>query len=271
MAVAGIQININTEEFRSVRDQLARFFLPAGATNVMAAALRKAIVPARQRLKDISPVGPTGNLKRAVSSKVVQYKQDGVAVAIVGYKRAAAADSTSAAGGSVRSGPDRARHQYWLEFGTDQRPLRQSAKQRTYKRRSPTAPFTRTRNGRTETVRGKGVEHQVTELTPTYIASSFNRLGPFKIVTAPGDGRVQTEPAYPRAFFRKSKTPSVIPAMPAGGSRGIPPVQTAFTDTQGEMASILQRELSLSLAQAWAALRFRDGGTLEGQDTLSPA
>lgn len=270
MAVAGITLNINTDEFRSFRDQLARFFPPRQASLVMAAALRKAIRPAVTRLRDVTPIGPTGNLRRAVMSKVVEYKDDGVAVGIVGYRRAGKAKSSSAAGGTVRAGPDRGFHQWWLEFGTDERPLKQQGKRRSYMRRSPTVPFTRTRNGRTETVRGKGVVHPVTELTETYIASSFNELGPFKFEKSQ-NGRVQTSPAYPRAFFRKSKTRIVIPAMPAGGNAGMPPVQTAFMQTQGEMAAILQAELGISLAQAWSALRYRERGSVTGQDTLGPA
>jgi hypothetical protein len=81
---------------------------------------------------------------------------------------------------------------------------------------------------------------------------------------------VQTEPAYPRAFFKKSKTPIVIPAMPVGGRSGRPPVLTAFNDTQARVAEYLQRELSLSLGEAWAALRLRDSGSVTGTDTLGP-
>ena len=58
--------------------------------------------------------------------------------------------------------------------------------------------------------------------------------------------------------------------MPAGGTSGRPPVQTAFTQTQPQVAEILQRELSLTLGQAWAALRFRDAGSITGTDTLGP-
>lgn len=275
MAVAGIQISINTDEFRNFRDQLARFFPPRQATPIMAAAIRKAIQPTTQRLRAITPVGPTGNLRRAVTSKVVQYRNDGVAVGIVGYTRAGKQTFGSAAGGTVRAGKDRGFHQWWLEYGTDERKLLQSPKRRKYMRRSPTAAFSRTRvmNGKTVTdiVRGKGVLHEVQEQTETYIASSFNKLGPFKILKSVGGGRVQTDPAYPRAFFRKSNEPIRIPAMPAGGSQGIPPVQTAFRETESQMATILQQELRLSLEEAWAALRFRSSGSASGTDTLGGA
>lgn len=271
MAVAGISISMNTD-FDSLITGIGKFFPPKQAAGVVAAAIRKAIQPVTRRLRQVTPVGPTGNLKRAVSSKVVQYKQDGVAVGIVGYTRAGRGKATSAAGGAVRAGKDRGFHQYWLERGTDEREI-DTPVLRRYSRKSPTVPFIRRRRTPagvvTETVNGRGVVHQVQEKTPTYIASSFRKLGPFRVLKAVGgDGRVQTDPAYPNAFFRKSKTPIVINPMPAGGTSGQPPLSTAWLQTQGEVADILQRELSLSLAEAWASLRFRDTGTFDGTDTL---
>jgi hypothetical protein len=116
---------------------------------------------------------------------------------------------------------------------------------------------------------GKGVLHTVEERTPTYIASSFNKLGPFAIAkSVGGDGRVQTDPAYPKAFFRKSKTPIIIPEMPIGGATGMPPLKTAWEQTQSLVADSLRRDLALTLEQAWAALRYRDSGSASGTDTL---
>jgi hypothetical protein len=79
---------------------------------------------------------------------------------------------------------------------------------------------------------------------------------------------VQTDPAYPRAFFKASANPIVIPPTPEGGRAGIPPVQTAWDQTQGTVARYLQEELSLRLSEAWAALRFRASGSITGTDTL---
>jgi hypothetical protein len=272
MAVAGIQLNINTEELRGLAANLRAFFPKADAANVLGDAIEKAIWPAYLRLREVTPVGPTGNLKRAVSYKIVKYKQSGVAVGLIGYQRAGQGDARSAAGGTVLAGPDRAFHQWWLEFGTRQRRVGKFSNT-PYQRKSPTKPFTRRRRTPsgvvTETVRGKGVVHWVSGQN-AYIASSFNRLGPFKF-DKQEKGRVQTDPAYPRAFFKKSKTPIVIPAMPVGGEKGQPPVQTAWNQTQGQVAEYLQRELSLSLGEAWAALRFRESGSITGQDTLGPA
>jgi hypothetical protein len=270
MAVAGVQLSIDTTELRSLRDNIQSFFKKAEAAEKLGDAIEKAILPLYLRLREVTPLGPTGNLRRAVAQKVVKYKQTGVAVGIVGYQRAGAAGSSSAAGGSVRAGPDRGFHQWWLEFGTQQRTVSKFSNE-PYQRRSPTKPFTRVRNGRQETVRGKGVVHWVSGQN-AYIASSFNKLGPFKFdqKSAGSDGRVQTDPPYPRAFFKKSKTPIVIPAMPAGGTAGRPPVQTAFDQTQARVAEYLQRELSLTMLEAWNALRIRDSGSVTGTDTLGP-
>lgn len=268
MAVGGISIDINTDELRELRDRIRSFFPNQQAAQILAPIMRKAVQPMVRRLREVSPVGPTGNLKRAAASKVVTYKRDGVAVGIVGYRRAGREAAGSAAGGSVRAGPDRAFHQWWLERGTQDR-KNFKPKARVYARKSPTKPFVRTRNGQQETVQGRGVLHMVEERTETYIASSFNKLGPFTIKKTIGrDGRVETDPAYPRAFFRKSKTPIVLAGVTPGGSQGRPPLQSAFQDTQAEMAAILQRELKVSIEQAWAALRYRDEGTFSGTDTL---
>jgi len=271
MAVGGVQININAEELRGLRDKLASFFPNKQAADVIGDAVRKAIQPMTRRLREITPVGPTGNLKRAVTSKVVKYKQTGVAVGIVGYTRAGQGGSASAAGGSVRVGKDRAFHQWLLEFGTKRRVLTKIS-DKPYQRKSPTTPFTRVRMGQQETVRGKGVVHWVSGQNAV-IASSFNKLGPFQVVKGRSDrAGVQTDPNYPAAFFKKAKKgqPLIIEASPEGGVKGIPPVQTAFVQTQGEIASILQRELSLSLSQAWSSLRIRDTGSVSGTDTLGP-
>lgn len=268
MAVGGIKLDINTEELRGLQREIKRFFPAKQAAKVLEPIIRKAIRPTVQYLRYITPVGPTGNLKRAVSSKVVAYQQDGVAVGLVGFTRASREAATSAAGGSVRAGKDRAFHQWWIERGTQER-KNFKPKLRTYARRSPTRPYFRNRNGQWELVNGKGVVHIVEEKTPTYIASSFNKLGPFKIAKMVGrDGRVETDPAYPNAFFRKSKTPISIPGVPVGGTGGVPPLKTAWEQTQAIVAESLRRDLALTLEQAWTALRFKDSGTVSGTDTL---
>jgi hypothetical protein len=211
----------------------------------------------------VTPVGPTGNLKRAVNYKVVKYKQTGVAVGLIGYNRAGAASSSSAAGGTVQAGPDRAFHQWWLEFGTKQRRISKFSNE-PYQRKSPTTPFVRVRNGRQETVRGKGVVHWVSGQN-AYIASSYKSLGPFGMIRQPGNkSRVQTDPPTPGAYFKKSPNPIVIPPTPEGGVAGQPPIRTAFAQTQGQVAAILQQELRISLERALSTLTYSATGTISG-------
>lgn len=276
MAVAGVSVNVNSSELGDLSARLRTFLPPRQAADIVGDAVQKAIVPMTQALKAITPVGPTGNLKRAVKSKVVRYYASGVAVGIVGYNRAGSGKSESAQGGKVRKGKDRAFHQWWLEFGVKERII-QKFSNKQYDRRSPTVPYTRIRLGVEETVQGRGILHKVSGQN-AYIASSYDEekyLGPFEIVrlARSGDGksRVQTDPPYPNAFFKKSSNPIVIRPQPAGGRSGRPPIQSAFDQTQGQIASILQRELGLSLAEAWSTLRYSDTGSVSGTDTLGPA
>lgn len=215
----------------------------------MEAVLEKAVQPAFRRLFETTPVGPTGNLREARDYKIVQYPLDGVAVAIIGYRRAGREPSASAAGGSVRKGKDRAFHQWWLENGTNERVISKLA-DKPYRRRAHQRTM---KSGVVAMIR----EHQVAR-QGGYIASSFNKLGGFEgFVPTPrmprGSGtpqRVQTRPAYPGAFFKKSSQPIRIPPMLPGGRDGQPPLQTAYDTSRQQIAEILQRELRLTLEEA---------------------
>jgi hypothetical protein len=255
MATVGISLTIEQTELRELQKALGRVFTPGEKAQILKRALEKAVAPVLARLKQTTPLGPTGNLREAATSKVIPYTRSGNAVALVGFQRAGRQRSDSAAGGTVRAGPDRAFHQWWLENGTQPRQVGKLS-DTPYTRR---AHQRRTRSGtvadvQEHTVKGQG----------GYIASSFNRLGPFKMVKDPSrPDRVTTEPPYQRAFFRKSKTPITIPAMPVGGSTGQPPLQTAWDQTQSTAAEILQRELQISLEAALDALTRSASGSVD--------
>jgi hypothetical protein len=253
MAVAGVSLSLDTSELLRLQEALGKVFTPEGLAATLGSAIENALEPAKRRLRENTPAGPTGNLKRAVNMKVVEYKNSGVAVGLLGYNRAGSGKSTSAAGGTVQAGPDRAFHQWWLEFGTKQRviaklsnkPYQRKAHQRTMK------------SGKVASIKA----HQVSGQN-AYIASSYNKLGPFTMAKGT-DGRVQTDPAYPKAFFRKSKTPIVIPAMNPGGS-GEPPVQKTWREYQGKVAERLTSELRISLERALEALTYTSTGSVTG-------
>ncbi len=251
MAVAGIQLSAEVADLKELQQSIGRLFTPADKASILEAAIEKAIYPAFLRLREVTPAGPTGNLRRAISYKVVKYPLDGTAVGILGFRRAGRGPSESAQGGTVRQGPDRAFHQWWLEYGTQQRQVSKIADK----------PYTRL--GHTRRMRsGKVVEVATHEVKRQggYIASSYNRLGEFRVLKTarPARGqqghRVQTDPQYPNAFFKKSSTPIVIPPMPIGGSRGEPPLQTAWNNTRATVAEYLRRELRISLEAALSSL-----------------
>lgn len=238
MAVAGIFIKGEIPELEDLQKGLRALADKKTNALILKEALEKAIWPAFLRLREITPVGPTGNLRRAVGWKAKAYPRNGGAVGLVGYRRSGKAASQSAQGGTVQTGPDRAFHQWFVEYGTQPRQVSKFAN----------APYQR--------VSKNGVVHWVSGQN-AYIASSYNKLGKFDLLKSP-NGRVQTDPAYPKAFFRKSKTPIVIPPMPAGGTQGVPPVQTAFRESQSKVAFILQQELRISLERAAGTLAIRD-------------
>jgi hypothetical protein len=192
------------------------------AARVIGAGLRRAAKPGEAALKQITPKGPTGNLRRSIKTLVKRYPRDGAAVAVVGYVKAGTGKARSAGGGKVMKGPDRAFHQFWIEFGTADR----------YSKK-PSA-----RGG--------------------YIASSYRKFGPFVLK---GAGKVQTSPAYPKAFFKKSATPVYLRSTGAQH-----PVETAFrmsknaiaANLNGEMQKALQNGLKILEDQASRAAQMND-------------
>jgi hypothetical protein len=267
MATAGIVITADFPELKAVGDAIRGLGNPNFTATSLKAALEKAIKPAEVRLRELTPVGPTGNLRAAVTSVAKAYTKNGNAVGLIGYRRTGKRGSESAAGGKVRvtSGGkgDRAYHQWLIEFGTRARVVSKFSNT-PYQRRSPSVPFVRTRMGRQEVVRGKGVVHTVSGQN-AYIASSYKSLGPFGMIRQPGNkSRVQTDPPTPGAYFKKSPNPIVIPPTPEGGVAGQPPIRTAFQQTQSQVAAILQQELRISLERALSTLTYSATGTISG-------
>lgn len=259
MATAGIQISAEIAELRELQQALGVVFEPKRKAKILQDALEKAVFPALLRLKETTPVGPTGNLKRAATYKVKPYTAQGNAVAVLGYTQANRAAAASAQGGKVRAGKDLAFHQWWLENGLGQRVISKPANE-PYTRKAHTRTM---KSGKVADVRQHEVARQ-----GGYIASSYNSLGQFEMVPTPrmprGSGagqKVQTRPGYDKAFFKKSKDPIVIPPQPPGGKTGRPPLQTAWDQTRADVARILQAELRISLEQALDALTYTRTGT----------
>jgi hypothetical protein len=259
MATAGIEITAEIAELRELQTAIGRIFTPADKARILEDALKKALTPALVRLRQNTPDGPTGNLKRAAQIKVKAYTASGNAVGLLGYRRAGRGASESAQGGRVRKGPDRAFHQFWLEQGTEDSTI-DKLSNTPYARKSHTR---RNRSGSVTTVRA----HQVSGQN-AYYASSFNKLGPFKIQPTPRPPRgeegqrVQTTPGYPQAFFKRSSKPIVIKGMRPGGVLGQPPLKTTWEQTSTTVTEILQRELRISLERALSTLTRSATGNL---------
>lgn len=244
MAVAGIKLTTDVPELEKLQQGLRNVFGNAEMAAVLKDVLEKAIWPAFLRLREITPRGPTGNLLRAVNHKAKAYPRNGTAVGLIGYNRSGTADASSAQGGTVQAGPDRAFHQWWIEFGTKPRMVSKFSN-KPYQRKS--------KLGNVHWVSGQN----------SYIASSYNRLGPFKIIQKK-QGEFATDPQYPKAFFKKSSQPIRLPAVQPGGVAGLPPVRTAWNQSENQVAFILQQELGNLLDKAVKAIGIEASGTLSG-------
>lgn len=218
---AGIDMKVEFPELRRLQDAF-RGFRTSLARKHMGAAIRRSLKPGVDALKQNTPKGPTGNLRRAIASKVKTYVS-GNAVGLVGFVAAGSGKSASAGGGRVQKGKDRAYHAGFLEFGTKERVIRNGSK----------------RSG-------------------APIASSFRTLGPFTVARIAKRGkfagavRVKTKPAYPKAFFKKGPKGGVVSVghMPVGGRQGGPPVKDAYRESLPSMRSQLAIEMTKSLIAA---------------------
>lgn len=245
----GIEVSAEIVGLRDLQNKLRAAYSKLESARILGEALRDACFRVELRLREVTPEGPTGNLRRAIDTKVREYPLDGNAVGLVGFRKTGGGRSQSAAGGTVRRGPDRAFHQYWLEEGTNDRVI-DTLSRTPYLRKSHRRV---TRSGTVTQV----AEHTVIRGQGGYIASSFNRLGPFGFSptergTIPQ--RVQTQPGYPNAFFKKSGTPIRIPPMPVGGSTGRPPLATAWANKRAEVREVLARRINAELAKKWENL-----------------
>lgn len=251
MALGKVELSLDASEITQLRDALGKLFDNKGLSRILQDALKKSIKPAERRLKEITPIGPTSNLRRAIATKTKAYERDGTAAGLVGYTQSTKEPSTAVAGaGSVRRGKNRGFHQWWLEFGTKERIVTKLSN-RPYGRR-----------GHLRRVPGRAAvevrPHIVKAGQNAVIASSFSKRG----AVFNSDGS-QT----PYGFFKKGKKGESfvsVGSTPAGGQQRLPPVRTAMQQTQPEIAAILQQELRISLERALSTLTFTSTGTVGG-------
>ena len=251
--MAFITISLDASDLNEKQKALANLFGSdgkKGLADILGDALERAVWPAYLRLREVTPVGPTGNLLRAAHYKVVKYPKDGAAVGLIGFRQSSKEKGT-AGPGSVRLGKERGFHQWWLEFGTKER-LVEKVSDKPFQRKAHTR---RMKSGKVASVNAHQVKGQ-----GAVIASSLAARGPFDIYP---DG----SKSQPYAFFMKGKKGQQairLPAVPPGGRGGRPPVQTAFEQTKNQVAEILRRELSISIEAAISKITQSSTGTISG-------
>lgn len=219
----GLALEVSFPELAAIKAQFRA--LPGKlAAKYIGSALRRTLEPAEARLKtNVSQMNRvTGNLKRAIATKIKRYPKTGNAVGLVGFIAAGSGKSSSFRGGTVRTGKDRAFHAGFLEFGTKKRMIKTSSRR-----------------------------------AGASVASSFGSRGKFKIAkqprgTVPGFTTVRTTPAYPKAFFKKGARGEILETgyMPVGGTTGKPPIRDAYVKTLPTMRSLLAAEMAKSLNNA---------------------
>jgi len=100
-----LSVDMYFPDMEELRAELAK--LPKNlAAKHFGAALRKAIQPGLKALRQTTPKGPTGNLRKSIKTKVKTYPRNGTAVGLVGYSW---------------GGESKGYHQGFLEFGTKER------------------------------------------------------------------------------------------------------------------------------------------------------
>lgn len=211
---SGIDVTVEFPELQRLKKEFNA--LPSNlARKHLGAAIRRSLKPGLDALRSKVVRGPTGNLKRAIASKVKTYKS-GNAVGLVGFVAAGSGKNKSAGGGSVKSGKDRAFHAGFLEFGTKER-------------------------------RTKGFVASSFKTLGPFKIKPIAKRGKFA-----GAVRVQTTPKYPKAFFKRAPKGQVVNlnAMPVGGRLGQAPVRTAYTQSLGAMRNQLKPEMENALLKA---------------------
>lgn len=205
-------VKVEFPEVAELRRQLRQF--PSNiAAKHLGAALRKASKPGLTALRAevrANQKGPTGNLRRAITTKVVTYKKTGNAVAMVGFTKAGTGKKTSTKG-SVQTGKDRAFHAGFLEFGTKPR----------YTKKSIASSYNR--------------------LGP-FVLKPPPKRGKFA-----GSNRVQTTPKLPKAFFKRAPAGTRVYL---GVTQPEKPIATSFKKASGSIRSELKAGMSRAIEKA---------------------
>jgi len=117
------------DKFRELPKSLAAASIGAG--------VKRAMKPAEQALKQIAPVGPTGNLRRGVATKAKRYPKTGAAVAVVGFRKPNSKGPPKEGTKRRNKASDKTQHQFLVEYGSKQRFTKSGANRGRMPARAP--------------------------------------------------------------------------------------------------------------------------------------
>lgn len=176
----------------------------------MLQSLKEAMKPGVAELKNVTPRGPTGNLKRSVKIVTRDYRKDRKWFAAVGYS-AHGKGKTKINKDGKRTGSDLGYHQGLVEAGTGPRVL------------------------------GKH-----TGQNPTTIASSISGVSSLSIKKTKS-GMIKTSPKPPKGFFTRAKAGSTVVLAPMKGLGNIP---KTYSRINRSMRSALAKDMEERVAKA---------------------
>ena len=116
------------------------------AARTMGAAAKRALQPAIGALRNTTPKGPTGNLRRSIASASRRYTKTGTGAAVVGFRRPPKGGSEPSQG-SRKKANDKSAHQFLVEYGTAVRRTKKGANRGRSPARQPIVRAWRTVEG----------------------------------------------------------------------------------------------------------------------------
>lgn len=119
------------DKFRELPKSLASASIGAG--------VKRAMKPAQEALKRMTPVGPTGNLRRGVATKAKRYPRSGAAVAVVGYRKPNSSKPPQEGVKRRNKASDKTQHQFLVEYGSRMRRTSSNANRGAMPARAPVA------------------------------------------------------------------------------------------------------------------------------------
>ena len=117
-------IKLDFPDFVELRDAY-RVLPDKLAARTMGAAAKRALQPAVAALRNTTPKGPTGNLRRSIATASRRYTKTGTGAAVVGYRKPGSGSKPPE--GSRKKANDKSAHQFIVEYGTAVRRTKKGA------------------------------------------------------------------------------------------------------------------------------------------------